>query len=95
MTITSLDLCLRLEKQGCSPVGTIKSNRMKILKNLKETCSLYYTTIIKLAYAAVSTVAITKYHCKQSNFVNMLGLCQPNVAIPFENNPKQHFLQRN
>ena len=43
---TFLDLCLRLAKQGCSLVGTIRSNRKKIPNNLQETCSPYDATIV-------------------------------------------------
>ena len=86
---TSLDLCLRLEKQGCSFVGTIRSNRREISNNLRETCSLHDTTIIKLADAAVATVTITKYQCKNSKSVKILSSLHPNVAIPSENNPKK------
>ena len=60
---TSLDLCLRLAKQGCSLVRTIRSNRREIPNNLPETCSLHDTTIVKLANAAVAIVTITKYQC--------------------------------
>ena len=83
-----LDLCLRLAKQSCSLIGTIRSNRREIPKNLRETCSLHDTTFVKLADAAVATVIITKYQCKKSKSVNMLTSVQPNVAIPSENNPK-------
>ena len=34
----SLELCLRLAKQGCSLVGAIRSNRRELPNNLKETC---------------------------------------------------------
>ena len=84
---TSLDLCLRLAKQGCSLVGTIQSNRREIPNNLKETCSLHDTTIVKLADTTVATITITKYQCKKSKSVNILSLLHPNVAIP-ENNRK-------
>ena len=86
---TSLDLCLRLAKQGCSFVGTIQSNRREITNNLQKTCSLHDTTIVKLADAAVATVTITKYQCKKSKSVNILSLLPPNVAIPSENNQKK------
>ena len=86
---TSLDLCLRLAKQGCSLVGTIRSNRREIPNNLQETCNLHDTTIVKLADAAVATVTITKYQCKKSKSVNILSSLHPNVAIPSENNPKK------
>ena len=88
---TSLDLCLWLEKQGCSLVGTITSNRREIPNNLKETCSLHDTTIVKLADVVVATVIITKYQCKKSKFVNILSSLHPNVAIPLEKNPKKKF----
>ena len=87
----SLDLCLRLAKQGCSLVGTIRSNRREIPNNLRETCSLHDTTIVKLADAGAATVTITKYQCKKSKSVNRLRSLHPNVAIPSENNPKQYF----
>ena len=89
--LTSLDLCLRLAQQGCSLVGTTRSNRREIPNNLQETYSLHDATIVKLADAAVATVTITKYQCKESKFVNILSLLHPNVAIPSENNPKQYF----
>ena len=63
---THLDLCLRLAEQGCSLVGTIPSNRREIPNNLKGTCSLHDTSIVKLADSAVATVTITKYQCKKS-----------------------------
>ena len=85
---TSLDLCLRLAKQGCSLVGTIRSNQREIPNNLKETCSLHDTTIVKLADAAVATVTITKYQCKKSKSVNILSSLHPNVVIPSEKKPK-------
>ena len=88
---TSLDLCLRLAKQGCSLVGTIRLNRKKLPNNLQEICSLHGTTIIKLADAAVATVTITKYQYKKSKSVNILSLLHPNVATTSENNPKQYF----
>ena len=59
--LTSLDLCLRLAKQGCSLVGTIRLNRREIPNNLQETCSLHDITIVKLADAVVAAVTITKY----------------------------------
>ena len=80
-----LDLCLRLAKQGCNFVGTIRSNRRKIPNNLKETSSLHVT----LAEAAVVTVPITKYQCKKSKSVNILSSLHPNVIISSENNPKK------
>ena len=86
---TSLDLCLRLAKQGCSLVSTIRSNRKEIPNNLQETYSLHDTTIVKLADAAVATVTITKYQCKKSKSVNILSSLHPNAAIPSENNPKK------
>ena len=86
---TYLDLCLRLAKQGCSLVDTIRSNRGEIPNNLQETCSLHDTTIVKLADAAVATVTITKYQCKKSKSVNILSSLHRNVAIPSENNPKK------
>ena len=97
---TSLDLCLRLAKQGWKLVVTIRSNRREIPNNLQETCSLHDTTIVKLADAAVATVTITKYQRKKSKSVNMLSLLHPNVATPSENNPKKKpetvlFLQQN
>ena len=58
---TSLDLCLRLAKQGCSFVNTIRSNPKKITNNLQVTCSLHNAAVVKLADAAVATVTITKY----------------------------------
>ena len=58
---TFLDFCLRLAKQGCSLVGTIRSNGREIPNNVQETCSLHDTTIDKLADAAVATVTITKH----------------------------------
>ena len=58
---TSLDLCLRLAKQGCSLVGTIRSNRREISNNLRKTCSIRGITIVKLADPAFATVTITKY----------------------------------
>ena len=33
---TSLDLCLRLAKQGCSPVGTIRLNRREMPNNMEK-----------------------------------------------------------
>ena len=86
---TSLDLCLRLAKQGCSLVGTIRSNRREIPNSLQETCSLHDTSIVKLADSAVATVTITKYQCKKSKSVNILSSLHPNVAISSENNPKK------
>ena len=82
---TSLDLCLRLAKQGCSLVGTILSNQRERPNNLQETCSLHNTTIVKLA----DTVTITKYQWKKSKSVNILSSLHPNIAIPSENNPKK------
>ena len=70
---TCLDLCLRLAKQGCSLVSTIRSNRREIPNNLQETCSLHDTTIVKLADAAVATVTIAKYQCKKSKSVNIIS----------------------
>ena len=67
---TSLDLCLRLAKQGCSLVGTIRSNQREIPNNLKETCYLNDTTIVKLAGAAVAIVTPNKYQCKKLKSVN-------------------------
>ena len=86
---TSLDLCFRLAKQGCSLVGTIRSNRREIPNNLQKTCSLHDTTIVKLANTAVATVTITKNQCKKSKSLNILSLSHPNVAILSENNPKK------
>ena len=86
---TSLGICLRLAKQGCSLVGTIRSNRREIPNNLQETCSLHHATIVKLADAAFATVTITKYQCKKSKSVNILSSLHPNVAISLENNPKK------
>ena len=86
---TSLDLCLRLAKQGWSLVGIIRSNRKEIPSNLQETCSLHDTIIVKLADAAVATVIITKYQCKKSKPVNILSSLHSNVAISSENNPKK------
>ena len=93
---TSLDLCLRLTKQGCSLVGTIRSNQREIPNNLQETCILHNSTIVKLA----DTVTITKYHWKKSKSVNIRSLLHPNIAIWSENNPKKEtgnstFLQQN
>ena len=82
---TSLDLCLRLAKQGCSLVGTIRSNQREIPNNLQETCSLHNTTIVKLAVA----VTIIMYQWKKSKSVNILSSLHPNIAIPSENNPKK------
>ena len=79
---TSLNLCLRLAKQGCSLVDTIRSNRREIPNNLRETCSQHDTTIVKLADAAVARVTTTKYQCKKSKSVNIVSLLDPNVAIP-------------
>ena len=86
---SSLDLCLRLAKQCCSLVGTLRSNQREISNNLKETCSLHDITIIKLADAAIATVTITKYQWKKSKSVNVLSSLHRNVAIPLENNPKK------
>ena len=63
---TSSDLCLRLAKQGCSFVDTMRSNRKEIPNNLQQTGSLYDATIVKLADAAVAAVTITKNQCKKS-----------------------------
>ena len=87
---TSLDLCLRLAKQGCSLVDTIRSNRREIPNSLQETCSLHDTAIVKLADPAVATVTITKYQCKKSKSVNILSSLHPNVAISSENNPQKN-----
>ena len=85
-----LDLCLQLVKQGCSLVGTIRSNRREIPNNLQETCSLHDTTIAKLTDAADTTVTIPKYQRKKSKSVKILSSLHPNVAIPSENNhPKK------
>ena len=97
---TSSDLCLRLARQGCSLIGTIRWNRKEIPNNPQETCSLHDTTIIKLTDAAVATVTITKYQCKKSKSVNILSSLHPNVAISSENNPPKKtqnntFLQQN
>ena len=86
---TSLDFCLRLAKQGCCLVCTIRSNRKEIRNYLQETYSLHDTTIVKLADAAVATVSITKYQCKKSKSVNILSSLHPNAAIQLENNPKK------
>ena len=88
--LKSLDLSFLRAKQGCSLVGTIRLNQREIPNNLRETCSLHNTTIVKLADAAVATVTITKYQCKKSKFVNILSLLHPNFAIPSENNPKKN-----
>ena len=66
---TSFDLCLRLTKL----IGTIRLNRREIPNNLKETCGLHNTTIVKLADTAFVTVTIIKYQCKKSNPVNILS----------------------
>ena len=67
----------------------IQSSQRKAPNNLQETCSLYDTTTVKLADAAVAPVTITKYHCKKSKFVNILSSLHPNVAISSENNLKK------
>ena len=58
---TFLNLCLRLAKQGCSVVGTIRLNRREIPNNLHKTCSIHDTIIFKLAHAAVATVTMTNH----------------------------------
>ena len=85
---TPLDLCLRLAKQDCSLVGTIRLNQREIPNNLKETYSLHDTTIVKLADANIARVTITTYQCKKSKSVNILSLLHPNVGILSES-PKQ------
>ena len=92
---TYLDLYLRLAKQGCSLVRTIRLNQREIPNNLYETCSLHYTTIVKLADAAVAIVTKTKYQCKKSKSVNILIHCIQ--MSPFrrrltqKRNPKHYF----
>jgi len=45
---TFLDLYFWLAKQACSLVSTIRSIRKEITNNLRDTCNLHDTTIVKL-----------------------------------------------
>ena len=84
MTITSHSLIFVWgwqNKAAVLSVGIDRSNQRKIPNNLKETCSLHDTTIVKLADAAATTVTITKYQFKKSQFVNRLSSLHPSAVI--------------
>ena len=68
---TSLDLLLRLAKQQCSLVATIRANQRKIPDLLKKKCMLHSTMAVHST--GDTTATITSYQCKQPKSLNLLS----------------------
>ena len=83
---TSLDLLLRLAKQQCSLVMTIRANRREIPDLLKKNRMLHDTMVVNSTGGATATIA--SYECNQSKFVNILSTLHKDVVILEHNNPK-------
>jgi len=84
---TSVDLALRLAKQKCSLVGTIRQNRREIPNECKVSKQLHETTVMK--HEGNTPMTLTSYQCKKSKCVLLLSTLHPDVQIPIEGNHKK------
>ena len=83
---TSFDLSLRLVKQQCSLLMTIRANRREISDLLKKKRMLHDTMVVNSTGGAKATIA--SYQCNQSKFVNILSTPNKDVVVSEHTNPK-------
>ena len=85
---TSLDLAVRLAKEKCSIVGTIRQNRRELLQAAKAKQQLHETTLLKTTTSSTS-VTLTCYESKQAKSVTILSTFYPDLEVSSKNNTKK------
>ena len=85
---TSLDVVVRLAKEKCSLVSTIRQNRRELPQAAKAKQQLHETTIFKTTTASTS-VTLTCYQYKKAKSVIILSTLHVDVGISSKYNAKK------
>jgi len=85
---TSLDLAVRLAKEKCSIVGTIRQNHRELSQAAKAKQQLHETTLFKTPTLSTS-VTLTWYQYKKAKPVIILSTLHPDIEVSSENNTKK------
>ena len=84
---TSLDLAVRLAKEKCNLIGTIRQNRRPLPQAPKAKQQLHETTLFKTITPSTS-VTLTSYQCKKAKSAIILSTLYPDVEVSSENDSK-------
>jgi len=85
---TSLDLAVRLTKEKCSLVGTIRQNRRELFQAAKAKQQLHETTLFKTTTSSTS-FTLTCYQCQKAKPVIIPSTLHPDLEVSSENNTKK------
>ena len=84
---TSLDVALRLAKQKCSIVGTVRQNRRELPQAATKKQQQHETSLFTTTQS--ESVTLTSYQCKKHKSVLIMSTLHPDVEISSHNNPKK------
>jgi len=85
---TSLDLAVRLAKEKCNLIGTIRQNRRPLPQAPKAKQQLHETTLFK-TITPWTSVTLTSYQCKKAKSGIILSTLYPDVEVSSENDSKK------